>query len=37
MPEKKKNEVSENVIQGNSISRAFYKMDVNEQIGRAHV
>lgn len=31
MPEKKKNEVSENVIQGNSISRAFYKMDVNEQ------
>lgn len=29
--QKKQNEISENVIQGNQISRAFYKMDVNEQ------
>lgn len=28
---KKQNEITENVIQGNQISRAFYKMDVNEQ------
>lgn len=31
MKKSKKLEISENVIQGNDISRAFYKMDVNEQ------